>query len=380
MEALGGVRLRDYQIPAVERLSGCERGICKAPAGSGKTIIAAAALERWVGRRIGRSRVIWVANTTDQLDQARRAVALFPAIAQFAVVDFACYAGVPSLAGYGLVICDECHHVAAPGFAPKLGFYGGPRWGLSATPDRADDLKAVVYALLGDIVHEVPREALVDARQLAQARVLVHAPNRKGDMEGDIRAAALPAYEERKRKWPWLFRTKQSADDQMGRCVWQSAQEVGIFQNAARNQRIVALACEHAADSTLILVGSIVHGLAIAAQVAGAEVCYAKLGAKKRRAMIAAFAAGELKTMVATSLADEGLDVPRANVLILAAAGRSVAKAEQRTGRVLRAFHDKEHGTIHDFADLQHYFLAAQARKRFAVYRSLGYTITEVTP
>jgi hypothetical protein len=32
---------------------------------------------------------------------------------------------------------------------------------------------------------------------------------------------------------------------------------------------------------------------------------------------------------------------------------------------------------IHDFADEQHYFLAAQARKRFAVYRSLGYTITE---
>jgi superfamily II DNA or RNA helicase len=109
---------------------------------------------------------------------------------------------------------------------------------------------------------------------------------------------------------------------------------------------------------------------------------FSKMGAKKRREAIAAFGSGECRCMIATSLADEGLDVPRANVLIQVSAGRSAAKAEQRTGRVLRAFHDahtgkeKKEGIIHDFSDLHHYFLAAQSRRRIAVYRSLGYQIT----
>jgi superfamily II DNA or RNA helicase len=364
----------------VEALVFSHRAIIKAPAGSGKTIIGAAAVKKFLqelGGNLRKPRIAWVANTTDQLAQARAAVEKFPEIERQGGVDYFCYVGVNSLAGYDLVVLDECHHAAAPGFASKLRYYDGPRWGLSATPERADDFKELVFHLVGPIVHEVPREALVEAGQLAQARVVVHSPNGKGEMEQEIRNAAMPVYEARKRKWPYLFRSKQSADEQLGRCIWQAAQETGIAGNSKRNARIVDLAEQHAEDSTLVIVGSIEHGQALSASVPGSEVCYSKLGAKRRRELIAAFGCGALKTLFATSLADEGLDVPRANVLILAAAGRSAAKAEQRTGRVLRAFHDKEHGVIHDFADLQHYFLAAQARKRFAVYRSLGYTITE---
>ncbi len=373
------VDLRDYQRPAVLALAASTNGIVKAPAGSGKTIIGAAAVEIFSANCPAPRflNIAWIANTTDQLAQAKAAVERFPLIDRNAVVDYQCYIGVRSLTNYDLVVLDECHHAAAPGFAAVLRYYDGPRWGLSATPERADDLKDDVFRLVGPIVHEVPREALVDAGQLAQARVIVHRPNDKAELEQLIRNEAQRAYEARKRRWPFLFRSKQSADEQMGRCVWAEAQARGIAQNGKRNDRIVKLATDHAEDSTLIIVGSIEHGQALSARVLGSEVCYSKLGAKRRRELIAAFGCGALKTLFATSLADEGLDVPRANVLILAAAGRSAAKAEQRTGRVLRAFHDKEHGVIHDFADEQHYFLAAQARKRFAVYRSLGYTITE---
>lgn len=369
------VRLRDYQQPAVQSLISCSRGIVKAPAGSGKTIIGAAAIDAWLMSQSGRKKIAWVANTIDQTFQARKAVDAFPEISERSVVDFFCYAGAASLAEYDLAILDECHHAAAPAFAPKLRHFDGPRWGLSATPERADDLKELVFDLIGPIIHEVPREALVDAGQLAQARVFIHSPNRKGEMEAEIRNAAMPMYEMRKRKWPFIFRSKQAADEQMGRCIWQAAQETGIQTNQKRNARIVELAIRHAKDSTLVIVGSIEHGQALADQVSGAELCYAKLGKKKRQELLAAFSCGAVRTLFATSLADEGLDVPRANCLILAAGGRSAAKAEQRTGRVLRSFSDKTHGTIHDFADLQHYFLAAQARKRIAVYRSLGYQI-----
>lgn len=370
------ISLRDYQTPAVQALVFSERGIIKSPAGSGKTIIGAAAILGWLRSNMaGGRKIAWVANTIEQTFQAQRAVDAFPEIHERARMEFFCYAGCPALMDFDLVILDECHHAAAPGFASKLRYYDGPRWGLSATPERADDLRELVFDLIGPIIHEVPREALVQAGQLAQARVMIHSPNRKAEMEAEIREAAMPEYEKRKKRWPFMFRSKQAADEQLGRCIWQAAQVTGIQGNQKRNARIVELAIRHAEDSTLIIVGSIEHGEALAAQVPGAALCYAKLGKKKRQELLAAFSCGALKTLFATSLADEGLDVPRANCLILAAAGRSAAKAEQRTGRVLRSFSDKTHGTIHDFADLQHYFLAAQARKRIAVYRSLGYQI-----
>jgi superfamily II DNA or RNA helicase len=373
-----GVRLRDYQWPAVQSLVSCIRGIVKAPAGSGKTIIGAAAIDAWLKSQSGKKNIAWIANTIDQTFQARKAVENFPEISERAVVDFFCYAGSGSLAEYDLVILDECHHAAAPAFAPKLRYFDGPRWGLSATPERADDLKQLVFDLIGPIIHEVPREALVDAGQLAQARVFIHSPNRKGEMEQEIREEAEAACAERKRKFRWNFITPEGAAVQKKQCVWQAALRKGVFENPKRDALIVKLAIQHAQDSTLVIVGSIEHGKALAAEVPDAEICYAKLGKNKRQSLLAAFSCGELKTLFATSLADEGLDVPIASTLILASAGRSDTKTVQRTGRVLRPYPGKTYGIIHDFSDLQHYFLAAQSRKRVAAYRSLGYQIESV--
>ena len=374
--------LRDYQEPAVHALTHTSMGIVKAPAGSGKTIIGAAALAQWTFPRFMQTnqpiKVAWVAMSIDQIDQAKRAVQKFPIIKTSAAIDYFCYAGCPSLAGYRLAIIDECHHIAAPEYRRCLDYHDGARWGLSATPDRADDLKKDVYTLLGPIVHTVERALLVEAGQLAKAMVYIHTTNAKGELEREIDAIVQPEYEKRKKRWPFLFRSPTKAKEQMSRLVWQAALDVGIVGNEARNAKAIKLALHHAKDSTLMLVGKIEHGESLAEKIPGSQMVFAKMGPKRRRAAIEGFANGDIKCMIATSLADEGLDVPRANVLIQISAGRSAAKAEQRTGRVLRAFHDKTQGVIHDFADVQHYFLAAQSRQRIAVYRSLDYTIQEL--
>jgi DNA excision repair protein ERCC-3 len=325
------------------------RGIVKSPAGSGKTIIGAAALDRFVRsywfsmaplfRRLGRPpAVMWLANTQEQLQQAREAVAGFPDIVSHCRLTTACYAGIPDCREAVLVILDECHHVASPEYRRCLDGCGGWRWGLSATPERADDLAADVYTLIGPIVSSL-------AEPLIQLRI---------------------------RKW-----RRVSPEDIRSRTTWHFCQQIGIFENAKRNAKIVRLALEHAGDSTLILVGSIEHGKTLAERIGGAVVAYSKMGVKKRRDALEGFKAGSIRCMIATSLADEGLDVPRANVLILASGGRSSRLAEQRSGRVLRAWADKTHGTIHDFADGFHFYNAAQARARRAVYASLGYEIAE---
>ena len=96
--------LRYYQIPAEKALRDSFRGILKSPAGSGKTVIGAAALDNWGWRNLIRKerkmRVAWVAMSIDQIDQGKRAVSARPRIARSCQVDFFCYAGCPSLAGY----------------------------------------------------------------------------------------------------------------------------------------------------------------------------------------------------------------------------------------------------------------------------------------
>ena len=104
-------------------------------------------------------------------------------------------------------------------------------------------------------------------------------------------------------------------------------------------------------------------------------MCYSKMSKKDRASVLETFKEGKVKCIIATSLADEGLDLPKANVLIMVSGGRSEAKTIQRTGRVLRAFPGKTHGLIYDFLDRQHPMMERHANKRIATYRKLGYRI-----
>ena len=113
----------------------------------------------------------------------------------------------------------------------------------------------------------------------------------------------------------------------------------------------------------------------------------------RRADIIAGFRDGSIPCLVATSLADEGFDAPRASVLVNSAGGRGISKTEdattgekrvssrldQRSGRVLRAFEGKREGTIYDFADEHHRFLHAQAKTRKKGYAALGFAVSTVS-
>jgi superfamily II DNA or RNA helicase len=162
-------------------------------------------------------------------------------------------------------------------------------------------------------------------------------------------------------------------DTHQSRARWQFTAEA-IRNNHKRNYTIAKLAndCDR---SVLVLVSTVEHGEFLQLAIHDSTLVHAKIPKKKRKETIEAFRDGTLRCMIATSLADEGLDVPRAAVLILASGGRSAGKIEQRTGRVMRPHADKDFGTVHDFKDrgasLAHYqFLA-----RIKTYKKLGYKI-----
>jgi superfamily II DNA or RNA helicase len=85
-------------------------------------------------------------------------------------------------------------------------------------------------------------------------------------------------------------------------------------------------------------VRSIEHGHALRQYMPGAVFMEGDTPATERKQILDQVRNRRLNTLIATSLADEGLDLPSVDVVILAGAGSSTTKALQRIGRALRPF------------------------------------------
>ncbi|MEE3752988.1 TOTE conflict system archaeo-eukaryotic primase domain-containing protein [Mycobacterium intracellulare] len=148
-----GTPLRTAQTSALRQLLEQDTSVLVAPPGTGKTVIACAAIEsrststlvlvdrkaladQWRDRisshlsfkcgQIGGGR----SKTTGILD-----IALLPTLARRDNVE-------EITANYGFVIVDECHHVAANAFFGVLSRMAARYWlGLTATPERRDGLE-----------------------------------------------------------------------------------------------------------------------------------------------------------------------------------------------------------------------------------------------
>jgi len=314
-------------------------------------------------------KVVWLANTKEQCEQARAAIGR-ASWRELVEIDVRCAAGKPDVSDADILIIDECHHLPAATWFATASKACRIAWGFSATPWHRDpERNAVLKDFFGaENFFTVAREDVRAGGHLAAGVVVFHDVDEPGEFDAEInrKAAAELAIKARR------FRNVPEAE-LMRRIKWQLTADA-IRNNPVRNSEIVALA-EEAEGSALVLVSTIEHGEQIAAAVPGAVLCHAKLGRKKRAAAIAGFRDGTIPCLVATSLADEGLDVPRASVLVLASGGRSAGKIEQRAGRVLRPFEGKAFGLVHDFSDRGSVMGAAQARAREKVYRSLGYTV-----
>jgi hypothetical protein len=161
--------LRTSQVSAVNEILEKDAAVLVAPPGAGKTVIACNVIEspavstlvlvdrkaladQWRDRihkhltfkcgQIGGGR----SKTTGVLD-----IALLPTLARRQNIE-------EITASYGLVIVDECHHVAASAFFHVLSRIPARYWlGLTATPERRDGLEDLVYHQLGS--HHVTLES-----------------------------------------------------------------------------------------------------------------------------------------------------------------------------------------------------------------------------
>ena len=366
------MNLRPYQSRAVDflqhRIGIGARGLVVCPAGGGKTIIGAAALsisaQPW-------DRIGWACNTREQVEQGE--AALKAAGVKAAWVK--CVAGITreDTASLDFLVVDEVHHLPSASWSLIADACRGTIWGLTATPKSPDPERNFWFARFwgeGNTI-TIPRAEVLEGGHLAHGRVVILDLDQQGEFDAMIESAAQLESLKMARRFPML--DKQEI---YRRAQWRTTLDL-LIENPARNAAVVETALMEIGrgQSVLVLVAEIEQGERFAALIPDSIVAHSKMGAKKRKAAIDAFRDGTLRCLIATSLADEGLDVPRASVLILATAGRSGAKLEQRTGRVMRPHEGKGVGLVYDFADAGASMARSQGLARRRVYKQLGYAI-----
>ena len=81
------------------------------------------------------------------------------------------------------------------------------------------------------------------------------------------------------------------------------------------------------------------------------------------------FRKGIVKCIIGTSVIGEGVDLPIANVLVMAGGGKARSQVMQNVGRALRPFAGKEKALIYDFEDQGSRFLSEHSSLRQEIYK-----------
>ena len=360
-------QLRPEQTEAARVVLRAGGGMVVGLPGSGKTNVGLALAAEW------RQPTLWLVHTKDLASQAlERAKSLFnlPPKAygyigegEFGLGSHFVVGMIQSLAKahpadladltkrFGAVIIDECHHTPAVTMARVVSaFPAYYRGGLTATPNRSDGLGPLAMDIIGGAVGTIDPAKLLKAGRIILPKVRLVPTSFKHWGRGD-----------------WAFLQKARAAD------------------LNRNQLVCALAAREARAGrcVLVLTELKVHARWLAAVLtqryrvpAAAVIGPVPPAARKR--VFEAVAAGRL-VMVATKLADEGLDLPALDRLILAAPGRSAPRLQQQIGRVMRTAKFKRDAIVYDLADVGVESLLDQARDRMKVYKEFDLRVERQT-
>lgn len=96
-----------------------------------------------------------------------------------------------------------------------------------------------------------------------------------------------------------------------------------------------------------------------------------KVDAKKRKEIREEFKAGEVDLILASTVYDQGIDLPAMDALVLAGGGKSTAKALQRVGRVIRGYKEggKKDAIVVDTFD-QAQYTRKHSYMRYLIYQT----------
>jgi len=359
--------LREDQESAVRKMEMEDYGVLCAPPGSGKTVMGCALIAR------ARTSALVLVHRAVLVEQWREAAMQFLGLERkeigiwrgqsprlthrFDIAMLPSLARTESpataLAGYGVVIVDECHHVPATTFEAVLKACPSRRiYGLTATPKRKDRLERLLFAQCGPIRHTVVEAPVDEVRTVKIRRTTVNLPPNAGPQ-------------------PPLH------------VMWDA-----LVQDAGRLDVILAdlLSCAAVGRSPLVLADRKGYldklEQAFAARASGVA-CHRLAGpmGKKARAEVVRQISGHYDqgtpfVLFATaSLIGEGFDLPRLDTLVLSMPLSWKGRLIQYAGRLHRTHETKGAALIFDYLDENLPITNAMFRRRAAGYKELGYAI-----
>lgn len=373
--------LRQEQQPAAEALLAHDTGVLSAATAFGKTVVAAyligqrkvntlilvhssTLLEQW---KASLEQFLDIKESPPELPKRRRGRKRLERIGQIGsgkntrsgIVDIAIMQSLfegdekevkAFVAEYGMVLCDECHHVAAFTFEKIMRTVKARYvYGLSATPVRQDGHQPIIFMQCG------PVRYLVDAKSQAVKRAFAH--------------YIIPRF------------------TRMRLPAAHKIQDVyaGMVKNDVRNCFVISDAVNllQAGRTPLILTERKEHAIHLAQALHGsADHVFLLIGSGKqreKREMLAALrevpAEASLVVVATGKYVGEGFDVPRLDTILLAMPVSWKGTLAQYAGRLHRSYEGKQEVLIYDYVDIHVPVLERMYHKRLKGYAELGYQV-----
>lgn len=369
--------LYDYQKEAVLKMMEAKYGILKAGCGSGKTNCGIALI------KAHRRRALWLCNKLDlikqSMDRAEQFIdpGLFGTITEgkvnvgigitFATVQTMCKLDLTQYRDYwDVIIVDEVHNVCVS--ASTFTMYekvlnhlaARHRYGLTATDHRADGLIKATFALMGNVMYEIPKEATASRVTGVKIRTI--------ETETDITDECL----------------NPDGTIDYAKLIHH------IVTNEERNKLIARKIIEEKGHSCIILsdrleqLKTIRDLLPYEMQEKSVYIngkMTSKAAKAEREQALEQMRTGEKKYLCASyKLAREGLDIPCLERLFMASPVKDPAVVEQSVGRIRRTDENKNDiPVVYDFKDVNIGMCCGWYKKRRTVYRKIDAEMEGVT-
>jgi len=375
---LKNFEMRKYQIDSIKNwikdINITGNGIVKAPTGSGKSVIAIlSALEML--RNKPNAKIVYAVNSTTLLKQfqnfARREDLPFVLVSgevneiekgersDLIALSIAYYYSQKKqnkneklkelINNADLIIIDEAHHT--PANIVKSLLLDSPnsiRLGLSATPIREDGKELEIMGLLGKVSFTIDYNELVKNNYLVPIEYIRYIPDIPKKLE-------LKIEELDNNKDPENFANYYS-------------NLLKAFEYSPNtNKQIIQKIKELNKYPALVILRRILMARILAKMMnengINADYVSSKTKLEDRIEKIEALKNGKIQVLISTSLADEGLDIPNLQLVVLLTQGKSRIKLIQRIGRVMRISKGKEKGYILDVVYNHKLFLRQSVKK-----------------
>jgi len=376
---LTNINLRNYQVEALEKwINNGYKGIIALPTGSGKTIIGIAAITKT------NARTIIITYTREQMFQWRDAIIKYTNIEPYLVglmyseekrlapITITTYQSGFRLINevspfFDFLLVDEVHHLPAEKFRYiALHSIARYRMGLSATPIREDGKHEELFPLLGGIVYYRSPAELAKMGYLAHYKIYtikVKLTREEKKLFEDLRKQyrSLIGYS----SFQEVLEAAKRGNEQAKKALRIHSQlRMLMARSKAKIDKAVEIAKrELSRGSKIIVFTQYVDQAKTISRALNAYLLTGEVPVDERKRVLHDFREATSDVLVVTTVGDEGLDIPDANVGIIVSGTGSRRQFIQRLGRLLRPKGGDVEARLYEIV-LERTPEEAQARKR----------------